>query len=233
MAYLLAPPALDMLPYLAAYPTQLSSPSNGINNIIPHFIRQTHTFSILGKRLNLFISCSFSPPITTPETVIISTKFPHLCVMSSNSLKLINSFHSLVISMICPAASFYESSAEHISTMAWRRRSGETFLVLVEICSMARQSRAWQAGAVVASPKILRFARLPLRKSSLSKQGKSSWITAIVMSIFTARGSGIAADSVPPSTHMKQCLEFRKNTYQTMHAMYPNWICLVDHYYIL
>lgn len=195
------------------------------------YAKPTH-FPFLVNASNLFISCSFPPPITTPETVIVSTKFPHLCIMSSNSLKLINSFPSLVISMICPAASFYESSAEHISTMAWRRRSGETFLVSVEIRSMARQSRAWQARTVVASPKILRFSRLPLRKSSLSKQGKSSWITAIVMSIFTARGSGIA-DSFPPSTHMKQCLEFRKNTYQTMHAMYPSWICLIDYYYIL
>ncbi|KAL3845109.1 hypothetical protein ACJIZ3_002512 [Penstemon smallii] len=99
--------------------------------------------------------------------------------MYSNSSKL-NSFPSLHKSTTCPATSPSDPTAEPISAIARTILLADTFSVSAATCSKERDNKESPARIAVASSKALWLVGFPLRKSSLSIQGRSSWISDMV-----------------------------------------------------
>ncbi|WVZ11578.1 hypothetical protein V8G54_016108 [Vigna mungo] len=78
------------------------------------------------------------------------------------------------------------------SPIARTTRAGDTPSVAAAKCSKANASSASPARTATSSPNTLWLVGLPRRRSSLSMQGRSSWMRDMVWIISRAQAAGMA-----------------------------------------
>mmetsp|Transcript_1823 Transcript_1823/g.4667 ORF Transcript_1823/g.4667 Transcript_1823/m.4667 type:complete len:283 (-) Transcript_1823:482-1330(-) len=142
---------------------------------------------------------SSAPPTRAPHTTDASSRAAVLCSWMYCSTSRPTSSFSLLMSTTCPPVSPSAPTALPSSRITRSTRSGEVPVVARATCSKAKESRASPARMAMSSPYTLWLVGRPLRKSSLSMEGKSSWIRLMVCTTSMAQAVGIAHAMSPPT----------------------------------
>nr|GME09816.1 hypothetical protein Iba_scaffold9147CG0040 [Ipomoea batatas] len=119
--------------------------------------------------------------------------------MNSSSSRSTLGFPVHWISTTCPATRPSVPIDFASSPTARRILDGEAPAV-VERNSKAKERSASPASNATSSPKTLWLVGLPRRRSSLSIQGKSSWMSDMVWIISTAQAAAMASVCSPPTS---------------------------------